>query len=79
MEPSKELIEALEREKWERARATPPEEKLILGARLFDRACRVMADGIRHQFPDADERQVQEILGQRLALIRRLEGEAGDR
>ena len=32
-----------------------------------------MADGIRSQFPDADERRVQEILRERLALARRLE------
>ena len=73
MEPTKELIDALYREEVLRARAMAPEEKLLAGARLFDMACRVVADGIRHQFPDASEGQVQEILKQRLATARRLE------
>jgi len=73
VEPTKELIDALYREEVLRARAMAPEEKLLAGARLFDMACRVVADGIRHQFPDADECHVQEILKQRLATARRLE------
>ena len=32
-----------------------------------------MADGIRDQFPDADEQRVKEILRERLALARQLE------
>jgi hypothetical protein len=32
-----------------------------------------MRDGIRMQFPDADEQRVEEILRQRLAITRRLE------
>jgi hypothetical protein len=73
MEPTKELIDAIYRERVLRARATPPEEKLLDGPRLFDQACRIMRDGIRDQYPDADERRVQEILLERLALLRRLE------
>ncbi len=55
------------------ARAMPPEEKLLAGARLFDRSCRIMADGIRDEYPEADEQQVRTILAERLALARRLE------
>jgi hypothetical protein len=50
-----------------------PEEKLLAGPQLFDFACRIAMDGIRHQFPDADEQRVREILAQRVALGRRLE------
>jgi len=71
--PSKELIDELFREQVRAARAMSPEEKFLAGARLFDRSCRIMADGIRHEFPEADENRVQEILAERLALIRRLE------
>jgi hypothetical protein len=35
--------------------------------------CRIVADGIRHQHPEADEQRVQEILAERIALQRRLE------
>jgi hypothetical protein len=73
VEPSKELIDQLYRERILRARAMPPEAKLVMGLRLFDRSCRIMADGIRGEFPDAGEDRVQEILRARLALIRRLE------
>jgi hypothetical protein len=74
MEPSKELLDDLFRERVLRARRTPPEEKLLEGARLFDLTCRIMRDGIRDEYPDADEQRVEEILAQRLALLRRLEG-----
>jgi hypothetical protein len=73
MEPNRELIDELYRERVRRARETPLGEKLLAGPRIFERSCRIMADGIRNQFPDADERRVQGILTQRLALIRRLE------
>ena len=73
MEPTQELIDALLRERVLRARWTPPEQKLLDGPRLFDMACRIMKDGIRDQYPDADETRVEEILRERLALARRLE------
>ena len=73
MQPTKELIDELDRERVEKARQMSPEEKFFGGARLFDRSCRIMADGIRSQFPEADEHRVQEILRERLALVRRRE------
>lgn len=73
MGPTKELLDDIFRERVLRARQTPPEEKLLDGPRLFDWACRITMAGIRHQFPEADEQQVKEILVQRLALARRLE------
>lgn len=76
MEPSDELIDQLYRERILRARATPPEEKLVDGPRLFDRMCRTMKDGIRMQYPDATEEEVQRILVERLEISRKLEEEA---
>ena len=73
MEPTQELVDSIYRERVLRARQTPPEEKFLDGPRLFDFACRIVADGIRHQYPDADEQRVQEILAQRIDLRRRLE------
>jgi hypothetical protein len=73
VEPTQELIDDIYRKRVLRARETPPEEKLLDGPRLFEMSCRIMADGIRHEFPDADEQQVQAILKERLALLRRLE------
>jgi len=73
MEPTPELVDAIYRDKVLQARKTPLEQKFLAGAELFESACRITVAGIRNQNPDADERQVQEILLQRLALRRRLQ------
>ena len=73
MEPTDRLVEELFRERVRRAREMSPDEKLLAGPRLFDRSCRIMADGIRNEFPNASESEVEKILRERLALIRRLE------
>jgi hypothetical protein len=59
MEPTRELVERLSAEEIARAKAMTPEEKLLEGPRLFERACRVMADGIRHRHPELDEEAVR--------------------
>jgi hypothetical protein len=76
MQPTKELADAIFWERVERTRRTPPAEKVLAGLQLFELTTRIMADGIRSQFPDADERRVQELLRERLALARRLEDHA---
>ena len=73
MESIKELGEDIERERIARARRTPPLEKFLAGVRLFEYSCWIMAAGVRHQFPEAEESQVAEIVRQRLDLVRRLE------
>ena len=72
MEPTHELIDSLYWERVERARRMTPDEKLLAPAELFEWACRIARDGIRNQYPEADEAQVEEILRQRLALGERL-------
>jgi hypothetical protein len=73
MEPTKELGDAIYREKVQRARATPPEEKVLDGPRLFDWAIEWMKAGIRMQYPDADEERVRALVWERLEIGRRLE------
>jgi hypothetical protein len=73
MEPTKELVDAIFRERVLRARRMPPEDKLLEGVRLFDNDCRIMKERIRNEFPDADEEHVNEILIDRINLIRQLE------
>jgi hypothetical protein len=63
------LADVLYREEVARARAMDPGEKLLEGPRLFDRACRVMADGVRHRHPDLGE---DEVLARVDALLARL-------
>jgi hypothetical protein len=67
------LADALYREEVARARAMSPEDKLLEGPRLFDRACQLMADGIRHLQPELDEQSVRSILTARLSRLRDLE------
>lgn len=74
MQPDRQLIDALERDCVRRAREMSPEDKLMAGPRLFEQACRAMADGIRDEHPEATEAEVQELLRARLALVRRAEG-----
>jgi hypothetical protein len=76
MEPSRELVERLSAEEIARARAMTPEEKLLEGPRLFERACRVMADGIRHRHPELDEDAVR---AQVMAYLDRIDAMEGRR
>ncbi len=73
MAPTRELGDQLYREEVLAARAMKPEDKLVAGPQLFDFACRIAMDGIRSQFPDADEQRVRQILAERVELGRRLE------
>lgn len=73
MQPIAILADVLYREEVARARAMSPEDKLLEGPRLFERACRVMRDGIRHQHPDLDAAGVQALLRVRLDRVRALE------
>ena len=73
MEPTRELVDEIYRERVLRAREMSPEEKLLAGPRLFEMACRITMDGIRSQNPELDEARVRQILIKRLALRERLE------
>jgi hypothetical protein len=67
------LTAALYREEVQRARAMPPGDKLLEGPRLFERACALMMDGIRHEHPELDEEGVRAMLHARLDRVRELE------
>ena len=73
MGPTRELVDALFWDRVRRAQAMTGEEKVREGFRLFLRSLTIMRDGIRHEFPKAKEEQVETILRERLALLRRLE------
>jgi hypothetical protein len=73
MQPTTTLIDELYWEQVERARQTAPGDRVLAGLQLFELTSRIMADGIRGEFPKIDEQRVQEILRERLALSRRLE------
>jgi hypothetical protein len=65
----REQAEALYAEEVARARAMHPEDKLLEGPRLFERACRIMSDGIRHQYPALDDSEVRALVAERLKRL----------
>lgn len=67
------LAAALYRDEVARARAMSPSDKLLEGPRLFERACRLMADGIRHQYPKLDDAGVKALVLERLNTLSALE------
>lgn len=73
MEPTRELADAIYRERVLRARKTPPEVKFLSGADLFEAACERMRAGLRAANPGADSATIESLLRRRLAIVRRLE------
>lgn len=67
------LIQSLYREEVIEARKMSPEDKLILGERLFRWACAITLEGIRLQNPDASDEECQRMLRERIELGRKLE------
>jgi hypothetical protein len=67
------LGDQLYREEVLAARAMTPEQRMLAGARLLEFSCKIVADGIRAQYPSASEEEVARHLAARLELQRRLE------
>ena len=72
MEPTRELIDDIFRERVLRARAKSIEDKFLAGAQLFEEVCQRMAAGLRAENPGADEATIAQLLERRLDLLRRL-------
>jgi hypothetical protein len=70
---SKTLMNAIFIDKVRRARQTPMSEKILDGPRLFDLNCQIMRSGIRSQFPEFNEQQVEQELRRRLAIARKID------
>jgi hypothetical protein len=60
------LADAIRRERVQRARAMPFEEKFVAGGELFDTACEFTKAGIRHDHPEYTEAEVLAELRRRL-------------
>ena len=69
----KELMDAIFIDKVRRARQTPMDQKMLDGPRLFDLNCQIMRSGIRTQFPEFDDEQVEQEFERRLAIARRID------
>lgn len=73
MEPTKELIDGIDRDRIARARQMSSGAKFLAGGDLFDDVCERMRAGIRSQFPHEDDVGVNRILKERLARLRQVE------
>jgi hypothetical protein len=71
--PYEPMIDELYRQEVLEARRMSPEDKLILGERLFRWACAITLEGIRFQNPDATDDECQRALRERIELGKRLE------
>jgi hypothetical protein len=54
------------------------DEKFLAGPRLFDLACRIVLDGIRHENPRATQQDQHRMLRDRVELMRRQEGDVDE-
>lgn len=73
MDNIKELADEIDADRLQRARERRPMLKLLDGFELFDEVCGRMRAGIRAQFPNADQRQVEAILQERIDRLREIE------
>lgn len=71
-ESIKDLADAIYREKVRRARALSVAERILTGFELFEDAVGVMKSGIRMQFPESSDADVDRILRQRLNRLRQV-------
>jgi hypothetical protein len=68
MQPTRQLIDQLERDDIEQARQMTFAQKFMAGAELFEYACDISRAGIRMQHPEFDEQQVEAELRRRIHI-----------
>jgi hypothetical protein len=73
MPPNPELIDRLYRDKVEAARRQTPEERVLASFELTEFVYRTIADGVRDQFPQASDEEVQRLTCERIARVKRLQ------
>lgn len=72
MDPIKQLADELDRDRERRRSQMTPEEIRRMDEYLEGLSCRIAMDGIRDEFPDADEERVRAIFEEREAILDRL-------
>lgn len=69
MEPTRELADAIYRDRVLRARRMSPDERVREGLRLFDELCERTAADLRSENPGADEETIRALLVKRLEQL----------
>ena len=72
MPPSKELFDEIYREKVRHSRSLTGAQRVQMSFDLTEAVLEMMAAGVRRQFPNADEQEVQRIVCERVDIQRRL-------
>lgn len=67
-----ELVDPIYRDKVLRARGLSIGDRITTGIELFETSFKLMRDGVRHQFPEADDNEVERILRRRLARVKQV-------
>ena len=70
---TKQLMDSIFIGKIMRGRRTPMDEKILDGPRLFDMNCLLARNGIRSQYPEFTDEQVENELRRRLSIARRID------
>lgn len=73
MEPTRELANQIDRDRWEAASAMTFEQRAMAGVSMFDVVVEAMRAGIRLQYPRFSPNEVEHELLQRLRDARRNE------
>jgi hypothetical protein len=72
MDPIKRLAEELDRDRERRRASMTPDEQRRMDEYLEDLSRRIAMDGIRDEFPDADDDRVRAIGAEREAVLAKL-------
>jgi hypothetical protein len=72
MAPDQALFDEIYRRKLEHSRRFTPEQRFLASLELSDAMAEIMRDGVRNQFPDASEQEVDRRLMERVQRVRRL-------
>jgi len=73
MHPSQAYFDELFLNKVRAAQRVSPEERLLGALRLSDECAEIMRAGVRHQFPDASDEEVEQRLIERVRKYKRIQ------
>ena len=73
MGKSQELFDELFLNKVRRAQELTPQERLLASLRHSDDCVHLMRAGVRHQFPDATQEEVEQRLIERVRMVKRMQ------
>jgi hypothetical protein len=74
MEPTQELVDAIYRDRVQRARRRPLNQKVLSGAELFEEAYERMEAGILMQHPGLDAAGRLDLIQRRFERLRQVRG-----